>query len=147
MTLAVVAIVAGTLIASVVPVSADVSADSPPVGLVRVESPGTLQARGAAVTVRVTFVGPASSPGPFSQGFLSVTVTERVGQQIATGSGSASIGWFTGGAETMELTVQAQPGSAPFRRGTAFASASMQVNQCCTNSPPATDQREIQIVR
>jgi hypothetical protein len=147
MTLAVLAIVAGTLIASVVPVSADVSADSPPVGLVRVESPGTLQARGAAVTVRLTFVGPASNPGPFPQGYINVSVTERVGQQIATGSASASIGWFTGGAETIELTVQAQPGSAPFRRGTAFASASLQVNQSFPSPPPATDQREIQIVR
>ena len=125
MTLAVVAIVAGTVIASVVPVSADVSASSPPVGLVRVESPATLQAQGAAVTVRVTFVGPASSPSNFPLGFVTLTVTERVGQQIAYGTASASIGWFTGGAETLDLTVLPEPGSAPFRRGTAFGSATM----------------------
>src|SRR4051812_29995427 len=97
MALAVVAVVAGTLVASVVPVSADVSADSPPLGLVRVVSPATLQAQGAAVTVRVTFVGPASSPTNFPLGFLTLTVTERVGQQIASGTANTSIGWFTGG--------------------------------------------------
>ncbi|HET9141149.1 hypothetical protein [Actinophytocola sp.] len=146
MALAVTAIVAGTLVASVAPVSADVSADSPSLGLVRVESPATLQARGAAITVRVTFVGPASNPSGFPLGYLSLTVTERVGQQIATGTASASIGWFTGGAESIELTVLPSPGSAPFRRGTAFASATLNIN-FFPNPPPATDQREIQIVR
>lgn len=144
--LAVAAIAAGALVAAVLPVGAEVSASSPPLGLVRVESPATLQAQGAAITVRVTFVGPASSPSGYPLGYLTLTVTERVGQQVAAGTANATIGWFTGGAETMDLTVLAQPGSAPFRRGTAFASATMQV-QIWPYGPPATDQREIQIVR
>jgi hypothetical protein len=144
--MAVAAVAAGALVAVVMPVGADVSASSPPLGLVRVESPATLQARGAAITVDVTFVGPPTDPVSYPLGNLTLTVTERVGQQVATGSVNSNIGWFTGGAETMRLTVVAQPGGPPFRTGSAFASATMQVN-VYPYAPPATDERQIQISR
>src|SRR6266545_3060738 len=89
--LAVAAIAAGALVAVVLPTGADVSASSPGLGLVRVESPATLEARGAAITVEVTFVGPAGSPSGYPAGYLTLTVTERVGQQVASGYASTNI--------------------------------------------------------
>jgi hypothetical protein len=136
--LAVIAIVAGALLAIVLPGEAQVSADSPSVAAIRIESPATLQARGAAIIAPVSVV---CQPG--AQAFVSISVTERVGGDIASGGGSAQIPSCTGGLQTLELSVLAQ--SSPFRKGTAFAAATVFVSGFPSNQ--ADDQRDIEIVR
>ncbi|GAA0240601.1 hypothetical protein GCM10010492_44700 [Saccharothrix mutabilis subsp. mutabilis] len=133
---AVVAVAGAAVFASVLPGSADVAAQSPSLGAVRVESPAILEARGAAVRVSVTIVCPAGYPTS-----VNLTVTQRSGGGVATGSDYKSPVTCTGTAQTIELTPTAN-GEA-FRRGTAFASASMYVS----GPGYVTDDREIEIVR
>jgi hypothetical protein len=114
--MAVMAIAAGALVATVLPSSADVSAQSPPVAAVRIESPATLVARGAAVATQVTVVCQPGAPG-----FLGVEVTENAGGKIAKGFGSTNI-TCTGGFQTITVNVVAEP-TIPFRAGTAFGDA------------------------
>jgi hypothetical protein len=137
-TLAVAAIAAGGLGAAVLPSSADVSAQSPSVAAVRVESPATLIARGAAIRVPVTVV---CQPG--GQAFLSVTVAQNAGGEIARSSDFMSISSCTGDFQRFDLSMISET-SAPFRRGVAFATATLNVPG---NPGPATDEREIKIVR
>ena len=125
------------LLALVIPSGADVSADSPSVGAVRLESPATLEARGAAVTASVTVV---CTPG--AQAFLNVSLTERVGGDLASGFGNGEIPTCTGGAQTVIVNITAE--SAPFRRGTAFGTANLFITASPGN---IVDQREIEIVR
>jgi hypothetical protein len=136
--MAAVAIAAGAMLAFVVPSSADVSVDSPSVAAVIIQSPATLEARGAAVTVQVTAV---CTPGAYA--YLYVNVTQRVGGDIANGSGSADIPVCTGGAQTFGVVVAAN--GSPFRKGTAFGSADLYVSSY--PSGHAEDQRDIEIVR
>lgn len=133
--MAVVAIAAGALLASVMPVSADVSTDSPSVGAIRIESPAMLEARGAAITVPITVV---CLPG--SSGYISIQVTQRVGGAIASGGSSMQLPVCTGGAQTVDITLQTY--SEPFRKGTAFGSASLYAYP-----GTATDEREFEIDR
>jgi hypothetical protein len=84
---------------------------------VQVESPGTLLARGAAVDVPVEVTCNAS------QAFVSVTLTQRVGSEIASGSGFATVG-CTGGGQRIVVTVTAF-GDKAFRKQTAFAEATI----------------------
>jgi hypothetical protein len=136
--LAVVAIAAGALLASVLPGEAQVSADSPSVAAIRIESPATLQARGAAIVASALVV---CTPG--QQAFVSLSVSQRVGGDIAFGNGSADIESCTGGLQTVELNVLAQ--TSPFRKGTAFATANLFVGGF--PSGEGEDQREIEIIR
>jgi hypothetical protein len=136
--LAVAAIAAGGIGASVLPVSADVADQSPSVASVRLDSPATLHARGAAITVPVLVV---CQPG--ARAFLSVSVSQNAGGTVANGGASTDIPSCTGGLQDINVTILAN--SAPFRRGVAFGGASLSVS-----APPfetARDQREIRIVR
>ena len=135
--LAIVAIVAGALLALGLPGEAQVSADSPSVAAIRIDSPATLQARGAAITAPVLVV---CQPG--ATAFVSITVSQRVGGDIAIGGAGDEI-QCAGGFQTVNLTVFAS--SSPFRKGTAFAAANLSV--FTFPGGQAEDQRDIEIVR
>jgi hypothetical protein len=136
--LAVVAIAAGGLVAAVLPSSADVSTQSPSVAAVRVESPATLVARGAAVRATITVV---CQPG--AQAFLSLEITENAGGKIARGADSTQVPSCTGDFQQVSFSIASE--TVPFRRGTAFADANLFVSGSPGNS--AEDQREITITR
>lgn len=102
-TLAVVAVAGGAILASIAPVMAEVSAQSPSAALVRVESPAKLKALGAAVEVDVTYSCPVSQ----SPAYVSLSVTQNVGIGIASGSASKSV-TCTGGFQTVKMSVTPQ---------------------------------------
>lgn len=135
--LAVAAIVGGALLALVLPGEAQVSADSPSVPAIRIESPATLEARGAALSTQVLVVCQSGATA-----FVSISVTERVGGDIASGNGNSQI-LCAGGLQTVDLPVFAV--GSPFRKGTAFAVANVFVTTF--PSSQANDQRDIEIVR
>lgn len=130
---AVLAVVAGAIFASVLPSSADVSAQSPSQSGVRIQSPAERLARGAAVRVELTVVCPANWSN-----YANVRVTQRVGPGIASGSGYTQF-TCTGGLQTLLVSVHAEQN--PFRAGTAFASAYIS-----SGSGQVADEREIAIV-
>lgn len=132
--LAVAAVAGGAVLASVAPVMAEVSAQSPSVSAVRVEAPGKLKAWGAAVEVPVTYACPLGS----SQPYVYVNLSQNVLGRIASGGASQQL-TCTGGFETTTLYIQAQ--------NLAFwpieTSAKAELN-AYPNSP-ATDAREIKL--
>lgn len=130
---AVLAVVAGGVLASVLPSAADVSAQSPSAPAIQVLSPADRLARGAAVEVDVSVTCPAGWSN-----YVNLRLTQRVGQGIASGSGYVQ---FTcaGTAQTVTVTVHAQDLS--YRTGVAFASATTS-----SSNSQLTDDREIQIV-
>jgi hypothetical protein len=130
---AVLAVVAGGVLASVLPSAADVSAQSPSAPALQVLSPADRLARGAAVDVDVSVTCPAGW-----QNYVNLRLTQRVGQGVANGSGYVQF-TCSGTAQTVTVNVHAQ-GSA-YRAGVAFASATMS-----NPSGQVTDDREIQIV-
>ncbi|GGN12688.1 hypothetical protein GCM10011609_61220 [Lentzea pudingi] len=132
-TAAVVAVAGGAILASIAPVLADVSAQSPSQALVRVESPAKWKALGAAVEVDVTFSCPASP----SQGYVNISISQTVLGGVASGGTSKSV-TCTGAFQTIKLSVTAQ--NRAFRWGTAYAKAEL-------SSWPhsATHEGEIQI--
>lgn len=134
---AVVAVAGAAVLASVLPGSADVAAQSPSVGAVRVESPATLEARGAAVKVSVTVV---CTPGQYA--YVGIELVQRAGGAIARGGDSANIQSCTGQAQTVVLDALAY--DEPFRKGVTWARAYLN-----TSGQPSTlyDEREIEIVR
>ncbi|MEV8441016.1 hypothetical protein AB0425_26870 [Actinosynnema sp. NPDC051121] len=130
---AVLAVVAGGVLASVLPSAADVSAQSPSAPALQVLSPADRLARGAAVDVDVSVTCPTGWSN-----YVNLRLTQRVGQGIANGSGYVQF-TCTGTAQTLTINVHAQ--ASAFRAGVAFASASMS-----NTSGQITDDREIQIV-
>lgn len=116
--LAVAAVAGGAVLASVAPVMAEVSAQSPSVSAVRVEAPGKLKAWGAAVEVPVTYACPLGS----SQPYVYVNLSQNVLGRIASGSGSKQV-TCTGGFETTKVTVTAQ--NLAFWPVDAFAQANL----------------------
>ena len=130
--LAVAAVAGGAILASVAPVMAEVSAQSPSVSAVRVETPAKLKAWGAAVEVQVTYACPQSSS---TSTYLYVRVSQNVLGRIASGGASKNV-TCTGGFETTSLTVVAE--NLAFWPVDAFAKADL-------NSYPntATDERVI----
>jgi hypothetical protein len=80
------------------------------------QSPATLLARGAALDVPVSVDCNATQPV-----FVNVSVTQRVGSQIATGSGFAQVG-CTGGQQDIIIHVTANAGKA-FAKRDAVATA------------------------
>jgi hypothetical protein len=118
---AVVAIVAGGVVALLATTGPAVAFFSGGLFLdVRVESPATLVARGAAVDVPLEVTCNAR-PGTSS---VSVTVTQKSGSGVAQGSGFTSVG-CTGSGQ--QIRVRVQPGGAgkAFKQGTAVASAEL----------------------
>jgi hypothetical protein len=132
-TLAVAAVVGGAVLASVAPVMAEVSAQSPSVSAVRVETPGKLKAWGAAVEVQVTYACPQGS----SSTYLYVRLSQNVLGRIASGGASKNV-TCTGGFETTSVTVAAE--NLAFWPVDAFAKADL-------NSYPntAADERVIRL--
>jgi hypothetical protein len=132
-TLAVVAVAGGAVLASVAPVMADVSAQSPSTAAVRIEAPAKIKAFGAAVEVEVTYACPQSSLSTY----LYVSVTQNVVGSIASGGSSKNV-QCTGGFETAKVTVPAQ--NRAFLYGNAYVRADL-------NSYPnsATDERVIRL--
>jgi hypothetical protein len=130
---AVLAVVAGGVLASVLPSAADVSAQSPSAPALQVQSPANRLARGAAVNVDVSVTCPAGWSN-----YVNLRLTQRVGPGVASGNGYAQ---FTcaGTAQTVTISVHAQ--EHPYRAGIAFASATMNYS-----NGQVADDREIQIV-
>jgi hypothetical protein len=116
-TAAVVAVIGGVVLALVASSGPAVAFFSGGLFLdVRVESPASLVARGAAVDVPLKVTCNATGTA-----FVNVTVTEKAGSGVAQGSGSTSVG-CTGSGEQITVRVQASGGKT-FKQGTAVASA------------------------
>ncbi len=121
-----------------------VGSHSPPaVFAVEVGDSATLVERGAAVSVPVEITCPAGSTG-----FISVTVTQRAGSRIASGSGWNSDFVCTGATQTVDVLVTAN-GQA-FKRGGAVAQAYLSI--CGFNGndffcQDVQDDESIQITR
>jgi hypothetical protein len=130
---AVLAVVAGAIFASVLPSSADVSAQSPSQHGLRIQSPAQQLARGAAVRVETLATCPANWPG-----YISIRLTQRVGSDVATGYGYTNF-VCTGGLQTVMVTVTAEQNA--FRASTAYATGNI------SGGGSAFDEREIEIVR
>ncbi|MFD4670800.1 hypothetical protein ACFWNN_13765 [Lentzea sp. NPDC058450] len=119
--LAVVAVAGGAILASIAPVMADVSAQSPSQSLVRVEGPANLRANGATIEVDVTYACPVTS----TSAYVYVSATQAVGGgNVATGGGSKGA-TCTGGFETVKVTVAAS--NKAFRKNNkAYVKADLQ---------------------
>lgn len=138
--LSVLALVVGTLIAVSLPLTSAVAFDSPPdTWRVEIASTAKLEARGAAVTVPVQVQCPAG---------VNATVTMSVTQR----SGSGTISAFrainvscTGGPTQHSVSVIVEFGSRVFKKGPAFADASVGFCQYC--GAMDTDSRTITIER
>ena len=102
------------------------------------QSPARLVARGAAIDVPVDVECNATQPAS-----LSVSVTERVGKQIATGGGFAQEVACTGGHQDILIRVTAGPGKA-FAKGTAVATA--QIFGCSNDTTCGSESRTDTIV-
>jgi hypothetical protein len=128
------AVTVGAVVAAFNPVSPAVAFFSPPLFLdIQVESPGTLLARGAAVDV------PLEVTCTSTQAFVDVTLTQRIGSDVARGSGFATVGCTRAG-QRIVVTVTAFSDKA-FRKQTAFAQANISgcaESVCGTESDTAT---------
>jgi hypothetical protein len=133
-TVAVVAVAGGVILASIAPVMADVSAQSPSAGLVRVESPAKWKAWGAAIEVPVTYTCPVGT----QSAYLNLSVTQSVWGLVASGSAYRDLD-CTGGFETITLNVTANDHA--FSWGKAFAKAEVRGYP----NVGARDEREISI--
>jgi hypothetical protein len=112
------ALAVGGAVAAFNPISPAVAFFSPPLFLdIRVDSPATLVARGAAVDVPVEITCTSA------EAFVDVSVTQRAGSDVARGFGSARVG-CTGQRERILVTVTASDGKA-FRKQTAVADANI----------------------
>lgn len=135
--LAVGAVVAGGVAASIVPGMADVSDQSPSNAAVRVNSVARLKAAGAAIEVKLTYRCPRGGVSPSG----NVDVTQDVRGGKATAHRFLTPPPCTGKRQT--LTTYLVPEDRPFRVGTAFVKASV---FAMDNSYFARDERKIAIV-
>lgn len=137
---AVAALGLGAALALVAPSGAAVGQQSPPLTLgVNVQSPVTLLARGAALSVSVDIVCTQGAEGD-----VSVSVAQRVGGGTATGTGGSPF-VCTGTNQEVEIIVQASSGKA-FRTGVASVSSSAFV-YTGGQSVSANDHEVVRIVR
>jgi hypothetical protein len=83
-----------------------------------VQSPAHLIAKGAAVGLPIEYTCSGTSNAS-----VNVTVTERVGGNIATGGGNLSSTTCTGEIQSATINVTASPGGKAFTKGVAFANA------------------------
>jgi hypothetical protein len=104
------------------PSSSAVAYSSPPLFLdVSVQSPATLVAHGAAISVPVIVTCNSTDAQ------VNLQVTEKVGKKTASGTTYANVG-CTGGHETVLLTVAAGSQSnsnVAFAKGSAYAVANV----------------------
>lgn len=132
--LAVVAVAGGAMLASVAPVMAEVSAQSPSNMAVQVESSAKTEVAGAVLKVNVTYTCPAGASGG-----LNLQVTEAVaGGRIASGNEDVGVE-CTGESKTVTVTVVARDNA--FRKGIAFARANLSAPMVGV----AKDERQITI--
>ena len=133
------AVGAGAVVALAVPAGAAVSlqSQSPPVAAVKLGNRATLDANGAVV---FTALGITCPPGASAS--YQVTVTEAVGNNIASGSTFDSVDACTGSRQN--ITVAVTPTQHPFRRGVAFGQARLDV--CMFTCKTFRDQHNVQIV-
>jgi hypothetical protein len=111
------ALLVGGALAALVPVGAAVALDSPPQGAgIQVQSPADLLARGAAVSVPVSYQCAAGD----QEIEISVEVVQRSGSGTTSGYGSRTAP-CTGGQQSTSVTVTA--GDRVFKKGLAVASA------------------------
>ncbi len=132
-------IAAAAVAALALPAGAAVSvqSQSPSVPLLKLGSTAKLDANGAVVfaPIRVT-----CAPG--STAYLTVSVTEAVGNDIARGTAGQSVA-CTGTVQ--QLRVAVTPSEHPFKKGVAFGQAG--VDLCSTTCVSAVDVHNIQIVK
>ncbi|MFD5830331.1 hypothetical protein [Lentzea sp. NPDC060358] len=102
-TLSVVAVAGGAVLASIAPVMADVSAQSPSLGLVRVETPAKWKSLGAVLETQVTYSCPAGTQSPS----LQLNLTQSVLGGIASGNAYRDNLNCTGAFETVTVNVTA----------------------------------------
>jgi hypothetical protein len=114
-----------------------VQSQSPPVSQLKLGNTATLDANGAVVFAPVSIV---CRPG--SDVYVSVSVTENVGGDIAKGTASEEIEACTGKVQRVEIAVT--PDLKAFRLGVAFGQA--RVSVCDTRCRTITDQHNVQIV-
>lgn len=134
-TAAVVAVAGGAVLASIAPVMAEVSAQSPSAGAIRVES-AKLKALGAAVEVKVTYACPAGHTG-----YFNVALNQAKFLGVATGSAYKDYLDCTGGFETTTITVTAN--DRPFDAiAPAFAKSELRTYQ---NNNAGREEKEIRI--
>ena len=132
------AVGAGAAMALALPAGAAVSlqSQSPPVGAVKLGNRATLDANGAVI---FTALGVTCPPG--TEAFYTVTVTEAVGNNIASGSVSSEVDACTGSPE--QFSVAVTPTQHPFRTGVAFGQAQLTV--CSFTCKTFRDQHNVQI--
>lgn len=134
--LATAAVVAGAVLASVVPGMADVSTQSPSDAAVTIESV-RLKDSGAAVDVQMTYACPAGA-----MAFINVYVTQVVGDRLAKGHIFHHDPGCTGGLKTTTATVKAKDVAVPFQQGVAFGQAFL---SDMASTFGADDEREVHI--
>jgi hypothetical protein len=145
-----IAILLGTALAAAIPLMPAVGEksppqsppQSPPVPVVKIGSRATLEARGAAIIVPVRVT---CGPGATKPGFLVVHVSQRVGNQIAVGSGTLSNVSCDGALHRVRVPTLAL--NRPFRRGAAFAVTNLLVCFPTGECVNGMNFREIRIVR
>jgi hypothetical protein len=110
------ALMVGGGLALAVPMLPAVGQSSTPVAGVKLQGSGTYADGGAVAFVSVLVACPAGDePG------LGVSLTEKSGHAIASGSGSPATLVCTGGIQTVKVAVTAN--NKPFVAGTAFGEA------------------------
>jgi hypothetical protein len=112
-----VSVACGAVAALSVGVLPAVGQSSPPSTPMKIVATAKIVARGAAAKPQVEV---ACTSGDFAQ--VSITLTERVGKRIATGSDSVG---FTCSGEIQTVTLPVSATSAPFTKGSAFAQATL----------------------
>jgi hypothetical protein len=101
---------------------------------VAVNSPATLVAKGAGVDVSTTVT---CSGQLVISGSVGVTVTEKVGKDVASGFGGASFD-CADTPETLEVLAVAEAGGKAFDKGSAIAQAT--ISACAVNGPCASQE-------
>ena len=114
------ALLVGAALAALVPVGSAVALDSPPSDMpfVQVQSPASLLARGAAVSVPVTYRCAAGE----QRIEISVRVVQRSGSETTSGEGSANLPCGSPGS-VQEATVTVVADGRVFKKGAAVGSA------------------------
>jgi hypothetical protein len=136
---AVLAVAIGAILAFAMPAGAALSlqSQSPPRGQVQLGRTASLQANGAAVFTAVNVV---CAPGQYAS--LTVTVTEAVGNTIASGQTVRDIESCTGRPQKLSVAVTAT--QRPFAKGIAFGQAAL--FSCSGGCGTVRDERTIRIV-
>jgi hypothetical protein len=134
------AISVGTALAMAVPANAGVNlqSESPGVAAVKLAKKARLDANGAVVFAPVTLT---CTPGSYT--YLTVRVTQAIGDSLASGQKSREIRPCTGNPQKIELSVS--PTQRPFRTGTAWGEAEMSV--CSAKCTTVYDEHLITITR